>query len=105
VAWYQKLGRHIVFSPMFRYYRQSAASFYGTRFPDFNTPPTYYSADYRLSELESYAVGVSLNWKVRDWLSIDATYKRYVMRGLDSVTSPTAYPSANVLTVGARVWF
>jgi len=105
VAWYQKFGKQLVISPTFRYYRQNAASFYGTRFPDFNTAPTYYSADYRLSEMESFALGISVNWKIYDRISFDATYKRYVMRGLDGVTSQTAYPSANVFTVGLRVWF
>ena len=105
LAWFQKLGKYVVLSPMFRYYRQNGADFYATRFPDFNARPTYYSADYRLSELESYAVGLSLNWKIRDWLSLDVAYQRYVMRGLDGVTSPTAYPGANAFTVGARIWF
>jgi len=105
LAWFQKLGKHVVLSPMFRYYRQNAASFYATRFPDFNTRPTYYSADYRLSEFQSFAVGLSLNWKIRDWLSLDVAYQRYVMQGLDGITSPTAYPKANVFTIGARIWF
>lgn len=105
VAWFQKLGKHVVLSPLFRYYYQNAADFYATRFPDYNTRPTYYSADYRLSHLETFAAGVSLNWKIRDWFSFDVAYQRYVMKGLDGVTSPTAYPSANVFTIGARIWF
>ncbi len=104
-AWFQKLGKHVVLSPMVRYYRQNAADFYATRFPDYDTRPAHYSADYRLSEFESFAVGLSLNWKIRDWLSVDAAYQRYAMSGLDGVTSQTAYPSANVFTIGARVWF
>jgi hypothetical protein len=105
LAWFQKLGKQVVVSPMFRYYHQNQASFYATRFPDFNNAPTYYSADYRLSSLETFGIGLSVNWKIKDWLSLDATYKRYVMRGLDEVTSPTAYPSANIYTLGVRVWF
>jgi len=105
LSWFQKLGKHVVVSPMFRYYEQNAADFYATRFPDYNTRPTYYSADYRLSNFESLAAGLSLNWKIRDWLSVDVAYQRYVMRGLDGMTSQTAYPSANVFTIGARIWF
>jgi hypothetical protein len=105
VAWYQKLGKHVVLSPMFRYYYQNAADYYVVRLPDYNTRPTYYSADYRLSNLETFAAGVSLNWKIEDWLSVDVAYQRYVMKGLDGITSPTAYPSANVFTIGARIWF
>ncbi|HKI68506.1 MAG TPA: DUF3570 domain-containing protein, partial [Verrucomicrobiae bacterium] len=76
-----------------------------TRFPDYDTRPAHYSADYRLSEFESFAVGLSLNWRIRDWLSLDTAFQRYATRGLDGVTSQTAYPSANVFTIGARVWF
>lgn len=105
VAWYQKLGKHVTLSPMFRYYYQNAADFYVVRLPDFNTRPTYYSADYRLSNMETFVAGLSLNWKIRDWFSLDAAYQRYAMKGLDNITSPTAYPSANVFTIGARIWF
>jgi hypothetical protein len=90
---------------MFRYYYQTAADFYATQFGNYRHAPTYYSADYRLSELESFTAGLSVNWKVRSWLTIDAGYKRYIMRGLDGTTSQTAYPSANVFTIGARLWF
>ena len=105
LAWYQKVGKYVVVSPMFRYYYQTAADFYATQFGNYRHAPTYYSADYRLSELESFTAGLSVNWKVRSWLTIDAGYKRYIMRGLDGTTSQTAYPSANVFTIGARLWF
>ena len=105
LAWYQKIGKHLIVSPSFRYYVQNAAYFYATRFPDFNNAPAYYSADYRLSELESFAAGLTMNWKVNSWLGFDASYKRYVMKGLDGETSSTAYPSANIFSIGARLWF
>jgi len=38
-------------------------------------------------------------------LSLDASYMRYIMSGLDGVTSQSAYPSANVFNLGLRVWF
>ena len=90
---------------MFRYYRQNAADFYVIKLPDSNNRPTFYSADYRLSEMETFTYGVSLTAKVTDWLSIEGSYKRYEMFGLDSVTSPTAYPKAHIVTIGFRAWF
>ena len=105
LAWFQKIGKHILVSPMFRYYRQSAASFYVTRLPDYDTRPSYYSADYRLSELDTITVGVTVSYKIKEWISIDAGYRRYVMNGLDGVTSSSAYPTANIYSIGARVWF
>jgi hypothetical protein len=105
LTWFQKLGEHFIIAPMFRYYLQSEADFYVVRVPDIDTAPAFYSADYRLSELQTFTGGVTVTWKVREWLWLDAAYKRYVMQGLDDKTSSTAYPSANVVTVGARLWF
>jgi hypothetical protein len=42
---------------------------------------------------------------VRQWLGLDLGYERYVMYGLDGITDASAYPSANVFTIGARIWF
>jgi len=103
--WHQKIGKNLVISPMFRYYVQNAADFYHVLVPDSIGPPTYYSSDYRLSEFESFATGVTVTWRVWKHLSLDASYMRYIMRGLDGVTSQSAYPAANVFNVGARVWF
>ncbi len=120
VAWFQKIGRRIVVSPSFRYYYQTAASFYATQFtgdptlpageilPDGSVNPAlpaYFSSDYRLSEFQSFSFGINVSYKANKWLSFDASYKRYIMEGLDGVTSPTAYPSANIVTIGARFWF
>ena len=112
VRWHQKIGNRVLVSPLFRYYRQTAADFYSTQFagdpsnPFDPTPiPSYYSADYRLSEMETFTLGVELSARVTDWLTLDLAYKRYEMRGLDGVTSQSAYPKANIFTVGARVWF
>jgi hypothetical protein len=38
-------------------------------------------------------------------VSFDASYYRYMMHGLDGVTSQSAYPSANVGSLGLRIWF
>ena len=105
LTWYQKIGKHVVIAPEFRYYRQSAADFYAVSFPDYNRRPDYYSADYRLSELQTFTGGVGIHVRLFDHVGLDASYKRYVMQGRDGVTSASAYPSANVFTIGARVWF
>lgn len=103
LRWHQKIGPHIVLSPSFRYYVQSAADFY---YPGLvPTPaPEHYSSDYRLSELQTFNYGVRLTWRVHEHVSLDFGYARYIMEGLDD-TSPSAYPSANTYSVGARVWF
>jgi hypothetical protein len=103
--WHQKLGKRLVISPMVRYYIQNAANFYYVLVPDANGLPSFYSSDYRLSEFESAAGGVSITWRVYKHLSLDFSYMRYVMIGLDGVTSQSAYPSANVFSFGLRAWF
>lgn len=62
--------------------------------------PRYYSADYRLSRLETWTFGVALRWQVHEHVAIDLAYKRYLMNGLDGVTLSSAYPQANVFTMG-----
>ncbi len=105
LAWHQKIGKHLVFSPIFRYYVQNAADFYYTIVPVNNGIPSFYSSDYRLSEMETFATGFDLTWRVYKHLSIDLSYMRYIMQGLDGATSQSAYPDANVVSIGARVWF
>ena len=55
--------------------------------------------------METFTYGLSLTARVLDWLSLDVAYQRYEMSGLDSVTSPSAYPKAHIITVGGRIWF
>jgi hypothetical protein len=55
--------------------------------------------------MQTFVGGIGLHVRLFDHVGLDASYKRYVMQGLDGVTSPSAYPSANVFTIGARVWF
>ncbi|MDB6031318.1 MAG: hypothetical protein JWM16_1656 [Verrucomicrobiales bacterium] len=105
LAWFQKLGSAIVLSPIFRYYWQTEAGFYATRFPNSAARPEFYSADYRLSHLQSLTYGFVVSIKPVDWITLDAGFRRYTMRGLDNVTSQSAYPKANIFTLGARVWF
>ena len=106
LKWNQKLGRYLVLSPTFRYYYQTGARFYFSGLvPNADNPPDFYSADYRLSEFNSFAGGLKLTWRFYKHASLDAAYMRYVMQGLDGKTSESAYPSANVFTIGARLWF
>jgi long-subunit fatty acid transport protein len=73
--------------------------------PDFNHFPSAYSSDYRLSELNTFSLGLRATYRIQKHLSLDAGYMRYVMRGLDDMTSQTAFPSANIFTLGLRGWF
>ena len=129
LAWFQKIGKHVVVSPMFRYYTQSAASFYGVSFagdpllavgapldaglpnagPDGGepnpAPPSFYSSDYRLSKLDTFTYGISVNARIAKWLSIVGSYERYEMQGRDGITAASAYPNANIFTIGAQIYF
>jgi Protein of unknown function (DUF3570) len=103
--WHKNLGRHFVLSSGLRYYRQTAASFYYVILPDWDTRPDYYSADYRLSRLESFNLSVDLTCKIVKQFYLDLAYSRYIMVGLDGVTSQSAYPSANVFSIEGRIFF
>jgi len=105
LAWHQKIGRHLVISPSFRYYVQGAAYYYYVLVPDFAKLPAAYSSDYRLSQLQSFSYGISATWRVQKHVSLDFSYLRYIMEGLDGVTSQSAYPAANVFNAGFRLWF
>jgi len=114
--WYQKIGKHLILSPMFRFVDQSAADFYMTQLPGdytLNDPtdpfyaplPEFYSSDYRLAALQTFTYGIGATIKIKDRFSIDLAYKRYEMQGKDSVTSAALFPSANIFSIGARIWF
>lgn len=111
LQWNQKLGKIFMISPLLRYHTQTAADFYNTHFPgdplDQGTMPLpkYFSADYRLSALDSVTYGVSLSARVHKHFSIEAAFKRYEMYGRDSITHRDQYPKANVFTIGATAWF
>jgi hypothetical protein len=106
LAWFQKIGRYVIVFPLVRYSVQSAANFYGTTFPgdptNPSTIPKYYSADYRLSALSTYTLGLQITAIVNDRLHLDASYERYEMVGNNSQTAASAYPSANIYTAGFR---
>ncbi len=45
--------------------------------------PAYYSSDYRLSNLNTYTMGVSAEVRIHEHFSVTVGYKRYRMEGLD----------------------
>lgn len=67
--------------------------------------PNYFSSDYRLSHMETFAYGLGLRVKLCDYAHLHLAYKRYEMRGLDGVTSQGQYPSAHAGAVGLGIEF
>ncbi len=110
--WFQRLvGERLILNPSVRYHRQGAADFYIYNLDTTSLTPTDdprdasqpYTSDYRLSKMETLNLGVKLVWHlVPDQLALDVSYDRYRMRGLDGVTAQTAYPTANIYTVGFK---
>ncbi|HEV2695736.1 MAG TPA: DUF3570 domain-containing protein [Verrucomicrobiae bacterium] len=104
LTWHQHLGKHFIVEPMFRFYGQTAASFYTTTFsgPFTADPAGLHSSDYRLSEFYSTDCGIQATAIINDHVQLVAGYHRYEMRGLDN-TSADMYPKANVYTVGLSI--
>ena len=108
LAWFQHLGPALVLRPDFRFYTQSAANFYAQTLNGTAIDPThrsegvgpFYSADYRLTRLTTTTIGLKLVARLGAHLSADLTAERYVMRGRDSTTPRSAFPSANLLSAG-----
>jgi len=110
VAWFQKIGKSLFVSPSARYYHQSAADFYGIQFPgdpinDPDAMPSFYSADYRLSKLEAFTLGLDSTIKLGEHCDLRLGYQRYWMHGLDHETDQSTYPKANIFTVGLMFRF
>src|SRR6185436_4045881 len=114
VSWFQKLGKCVLVSHRFRFADQSAADFYAVQLrgdptvspddpfsPHVPIPP-FYSADYRLSSLRSFAYGVTVSVTIKNHLTLDLGYERYEMYGKDTYTSGSAYPKANIFSLGMR---
>lgn len=117
LEWRQEVGENLYLIPFFRYYHQSAADFFANTLNDVDviTPAgnpdgsgPNYSADYRLSSLQSISGGVRLRYEFNDVLSASAAYERYVMQGTGSHSehSPDqSYPSADIWTFGINAKF
>lgn len=114
IAWLQKLGDRVVLIPSARYYTQSAADFYyptltGTAIvptsPASGTAP-FYSADYRLAELEATTLALKLVVTISDHFTADVAVSRYEMKGRDNGrTHASAFPEATIVDLGFRVNF
>ena len=114
--WYQKIGKRVVVSPMFRFANQNEADFYMTQLPGdytLNDPsdpyyaplPEHYSSDYRLAAMNTFTYGISVTARIVNRVSLDFAYKRYEMYGTDNATASELFPKANVFTGGLRIWF
>lgn len=110
-SWLQKLGAHVVLIPHVRLYTQTAADFYFYRLDATSITPTsgaprpggpFYSSDYRLSDLRTTTLALKAVVTLTSRWQFDAEFARYDMRGRDSVTPGSAYPRANVVTLGAK---
>ena len=111
LAWFQHLGTAWILRPSFRFYDQSAASFYVYNLDAANVVPyagapradgPFYSSDYRLTALRTYAYGVKLIWTATTHLQLDVALEAYAMRGHDGVTPQSAFPTARIITAGAK---
>jgi len=109
LSWHQKLGKHFIIEPLFRFSEQSAASFYTTGFYGTSAallnpagPDGMHSSDYRLSSFYSLDYGLQATFVINDHVHLIAGYHRYEMRGLDN-TDPSLYPKANIFTAGFSI--
>lgn len=111
--WYQKIGDKLTVRPSYRFYRQSSADFY---FPDLNGTDIdpidpapgvgpFYSADYRLADMETETYGLKTVFELTGQVSLDLSWERYEMKGRDGATRADAFPSADILTIGGTWWF
>lgn len=111
VDWFQHVGGRLVLEPSVRVYQQGAANFYyynldGTSIIPVRQPTgsgPNYSSDFRLSAMRNLEYGLKLTWSESDRLQFEVAYKRYEMWGTDGVTSASAYPTAGIASVGARL--
>jgi hypothetical protein len=84
-----------IVSPEIRYYTQSAASFYGSRFV---TPQPYMSADYRLSPMDSILGGLGVSHKLENGSSVNAGVTFQSQTGRDRLTPLATSSSATRVT-------
>lgn len=117
LEWRQAVGEKLEITPFTRYYHQNAADFFANSldnvlpypapvpdYPDGSSPN--YSADYRLSSLQSYSLGLRLRYQLNSHFAANASYERYIMHGVGSDQSPSfAYPSADIWTIGLTAQF
>lgn len=101
LAWYQKINPQVVLRPAIRMYSQSEADFYDVRF---SGSQEFYSADYRLSALNTFSYGLKVIWTPNPRWSFDLSVDRYDMSGTDGKTPDDAYAGATLIIGGVRLW-
>jgi len=111
LTWIQRVGEKFILQPELRLYDQSAASFYHYNLdqtsimPVAGAPPTqgpFYSSDFRISALRTFACSLKAVWTATARLQFDVALGTYDMRGRDGVTPQSAYPRASVVTAGVK---
>ena len=91
LEWVVPIAERFVVTPSARYYTQRKASFYfdpvydpeiGEPYPAGYSanPPTYYSADARLSSYGAFTVGGKFEWRIDKLWSADLKYELYQQR-------------------------
>lgn len=115
LEWRQGIGKKFELTPFFRYYRQNAADFFHNSLDEVNVgePEEYpmgrgphYSADYRLSSMQTLSLGLKARYRLSENIALSATYEHYDMSGRGSRQAPAAaYPTATMLTFGVSFQF
>lgn len=67
LAWQQNFGQYWSLTPSLRFYRQSAAEFYGLVFAAL-PEGEFYSSDYRLADFNANTYGLRLQYRNPTWL-------------------------------------
>lgn len=113
LSWFQRLGPNTVLQPILRYYEQGAADFYMISLDGNPIVPgsvstgmaPFYSSDYRLSKFRALTLGLKLVVNLGERATLDAAYENYDMNGRDGVTPKSAFATADIFTVGLRLWY
>lgn len=115
IEWRQGIGRKFELTPFFRYYRQNAADFYHQTLDDVpvTTPKEFpqgdgpnYSADYRLSSMNTLSLGLKARYQISKNFALSAAFEHYEMSGEGANSAPSAaYPIASMWTFGGTVQF
>ena len=115
VEWRQEINDKLLISPFYRFYNQNSADFFVKSLNQLNidapadepngSGPNY-SADYRLSSLHATSIGLKINYKVNENLSVSGAYEHYAMEGVGTDSAPSqAYPTANTFSITAQLKF
>lgn len=117
IEWRQEIGEKFNVVPFFRFYHQNEADFFmqsldgasvATPEADPDGSGTNYSADYRLSSLNSISGGLRLYYHFTDAFTASAAYERYAMSGTGGKASQSqdeAYIDADIWTFGLSAEF